>query len=141
VDFGLGGLGGVAGGVSSRLGLAEDANSGFHTAIVCHEKFSYIFGDIDSGAHNAERAIQNLDQMQRLGIFNNDTGRGILQEHFDTVVQDPTNIARTYTTEYGTFQVRESLLAGPSGAFAALQTTWQVQERSFRFVTIIPHGG
>lgn len=48
---------------------------------------------------------------------------------------------RTFTNQYGTFQLRESLFAGPGG-FVKLESTWQVLEGGdFRFTTAIPLGG
>ena len=43
--------------------------------------------------------------------------------------------------EYGSFQARESLFAGPGG-FIKFESTWQVLEGGqFRFTTAIPFGG
>lgn len=59
----------------------------------------------------------------------------------EDVVADPSNIVRTFTNQYGTFQIRESLFAGPGG-FVKLESTWQVLEGGdFRFTTAIPLGG
>jgi hypothetical protein len=46
----------------------------------------------------------------------------------------------TFTNEYGTFQVRESLFAG-TGRFLKFESTWQAFEiGSSRFITAIPFG-
>jgi hypothetical protein len=121
-----------AAGTAARTGLR---------AVVEPDKFRYLFGEVDSGAHNAARSAQNLAQMERLGLRGSE-GRSILQAHLDAVARDPTNVARDFSNQYGTFQVRESLFAGPSGAFARFETTWQVMpDGSLRLTTLIPFGG
>ena len=110
-------------------------------AVVDPDKYRYLFGEVESNAHNAARSAQNLAQMERLGLRGSE-GRSILQAHLDAVVDDPTNIAREFSNQYGTFQVRESLFHGPSGAFAKLETTWQVMpDGTLRLTTLIPFGG
>jgi RHS repeat-associated protein len=112
------------------------------TAVVGEGKFGYLFGEVTSNEHNAARSAQNLAQMQRLGVPNTPSGRALLQEHFNAVVQDRSNIVSQYSNQYGSFQVRESLFAGPSGAFAKFETTWQVMpDGSLRLTTVIPLGG
>ena len=106
-------------------------------------KWDYIFGRAKGpkgAAHNVPRTQQNLEQMRRIGVHDNPEGRAILQGHFDEVVADPSNVTRTWTNEFGTFEIRESLLAGPGGA-AKLETTWEVlEDGGRRLTTIIPQG-
>src|SRR3989442_1429849 len=110
-------------------------------AVVDPDKYRYLFGEVESNAHNAARSAQNLAHMERLGLRGSE-GRSLMQAHLDAVVRDPTNIAREFSNQYGTFQIRESLFAGPSGAFAKLETTWQVMpDGSLRLTTLIPFGG
>lgn len=93
-----------------------------------------------NAAHNAPRTQQNLEQTRRLGVHNNAEGRKILQRHFDEVVDDPSNVIRTETNKWGTFETRESLFVGPGGS-AKLETTWEVMENGVRRITtIIPRG-
>lgn len=104
-------------------------------------KFKYLFGEAGGRAHNLARTAQNAGQMARIGVYNTAEGRALLQAHFEDVVADPSNIVRTFTNQYGTFQIRESLFAGPGG-FVKLESTWQVLEGGdFRFTTAIPLGG
>ncbi|RAS68852.1 tachylectin [Lentzea atacamensis] len=44
-----------------------------------------------------------------------------------------------YTDEYGTFQIRDSLFAGPGG-FLHFESAWQVTPDGLRLTTIIPKG-
>ncbi|MFH0901100.1 MAG: hypothetical protein V2A73_10760, partial [Pseudomonadota bacterium] len=109
--------------------------------VVDPAKFKYLFGEAGGRAHNIARTAQNAGQMARVGVYNTAEGRALLQAHFEGVVADPSNIARTFTNKYGTFQVRESLFAGPGG-FVKFESTWQVLEGGgYRFTTAIPFGG
>jgi len=111
-------------------------------AIIDAGKYDYLFGRVASNAHNTQRSAQNLAQMTRLGVEDTSAGRALLQGHLEAVVRDPSNIVETFTDKYGTYQVRESLFAGPSGAFAKLESTWEVlPDGSLRLTSIIPKGG
>ncbi|MBW5329251.1 hypothetical protein EST44_26775 [Escherichia coli] len=47
-----------------------------------------------------------------------------------------------FSTQYGNFEVRESLFASPSGNFVKFETTYQVLPNGTRvFNTVIPKGG
>jgi RHS repeat-associated protein len=120
--------------ISPRWGAQIDAG-----------KFDYLFGNaarLKNAAHNAPRTAQNLAQMKRLGLFNDTTGRRLLRSHFDDVVNDATNVTRRYSNQYGGFEVRESLFAGPSGQFAKFESTWEVlSDGTRRLTTVIPFGG
>jgi hypothetical protein len=56
------------------------------------------------------------------------------------VVAGTDNIVRTFSTEHGTFQIRDSLFSGPGG-FLAFESTWQVTDDGLRLTTVIPMGG
>ena len=114
------------------------ANTG--RAVVDAGKFDYLFGTVASNAHNAARSAQNAQQLARIGVYDNAAGRSLLSSHFDDVVVGSNNVARTFTNEYGTFQVRDSLFAGPGG-FLKFESTWQVTDDGLRLTTVIPMGG
>jgi filamentous hemagglutinin len=92
-------------------------------AIVDNGKLDYLFGGVRSSVHNAARSAQNIREMSRLGLTGSVHGRSLIENHLQAVVEDAKNIAREYSNEFGTFQVRESLFAGPSGAFSKLEST------------------
>ncbi|MEU0872285.1 hypothetical protein [Nocardia brasiliensis] len=109
-------------------------------ALVDDKKFDYLFGRVAEDPHNTPRSIQNLSQLNRVGVFDNLAGRDLLTRHFDEVVQTDNNIARTFSNKYGEFQVRESLLVGPNGILK-FETTWQSTPEGLRLTTVIPKGG
>ncbi|WP_181763054.1 RHS repeat-associated core domain-containing protein [Rhodococcus spelaei] len=128
-------------GWTDPLGLVPEAcGGGAPTAIVDNGKYDYLFGNVDSNQHNADRSAQNAEQLARIGIHDTAAGRALLQEHFDGVVSTNENILRTFSTEYGQFQIRESLLSGPGG-FLKLESTWQPTSDGLRLTTVIPRGG
>lgn len=109
-------------------------------AIVSEGKFGYLFGRASGNKHNIDRAAGNAVELRRVGIHDDQVGRAMLQRHFDETVADSTNIVSTHTNQWGTFQTRESLLAGPDG-FLKFRTTWEVvSETEFRMTTAIPFG-
>jgi hypothetical protein len=109
-------------------------------ALVDPGKYDYLFGNVSSNSHNLARSLQNQRQLNGIGVFDNATGRNLLSSHFDEVVSTNSNVLRTWTDEFGTFQARESLLAGPNG-FLKLESTWQVTSDGLRLTTVIPFGG
>lgn len=65
----------------------------------------------------------------------------MLSQHLIEAAQGEANVVNAFSTNYGSFQVRESVLFGPGGALK-LETTWQVMaDGSFLFKTLIPKGG
>jgi len=63
-------------------------------------------------------------------------------EHISQVPKISGNIVNIYTNQFGKFEVRESLLMGPSGKAAKLETSFQIMDNgSRRFVTTIPKDG
>jgi hypothetical protein len=123
--------------VASRSCVA--ANSGSR-ALVDAGKYDYLFGRVASGSHNAARSAQNAQQWARIGVHDNAAGRSLLSSHFDDVIARNDNIARTFTSEHGTFQIRDSLFSGPGG-FLKFESTWQVTDDGLRLTTVIPMGG
>ena len=110
--------------------------------VIDSDKFKYIFGEVDSNQHNLSRSEQIMTQMKRLGINNDQNGRNQLIEHLEKVVAAEGNIARTFSNQYGTFEVRDSLFIGPSGQAAKFETTFRVLDDGTRqFSTLIPKGG
>jgi hypothetical protein len=119
-------------------GAAPAANSG--RALVDASEYDYLFGNVTSNAHNAARSTQNAQQLARIGVHDNAAGRSLLSNHFDDVIARNDNIARTFTNEHGTFQIRDSLFSGPGG-FLKFESTWQVTDNGLRLTTVIPMGG
>jgi filamentous hemagglutinin len=110
-------------------------------AIIEPAKFRYLFGQAGGRAHNVARTAQNAGQLARIGVYDTAEGRAMLQAHFERVAADSSNIARTFSNEYGTFQVRESLFTGPGG-HVKFESTWQVLEGGgLRLTAAIPFGG
>ena len=109
--------------------------------VVAPRKLDYLFGAVDSGAHNADRSRQNLDQLQRIGIPDSPAGRAVVAEHLEAVGRDQSSVEHTFSNQYGSFEVRESLLSGPRGA-VKLESTWETMpDGSARLTTVIPYGG
>lgn len=109
-------------------------------ALVDAGKYDYLFGNVSSNSHNLARSLQNQRQLNGVGVFDNAAGRDLLSAHFDEVVSTNSNVLRTWSDEFGTFQARESLLAGPNGLLK-LESTWQVTNDGLRLTTVIPFGG
>lgn len=105
-------------------------------------KFDYIFGRVDSSSHNAARSNQLALEMKRLGVPDTQVGRDMLSEHFAQSVRSEGNVSRTFSNQYGTFEVRDSVFIGPSGQAAKFEATFRVLGDGTRvFSTVIPFGG
>ncbi len=105
-------------------------------------KFDYLFGRVAPDAHNTPRANENALQMKRLGVPDTLEGHQMLRRHLEDAASRTDNITRTFTNQYGTYEVHESLFAGPSGQFAKFESTWQVlATKQRRLTTVIPYGG
>lgn len=77
--------------------------------------------------------------MKRLGVPDTAAGRQMLTEHLGLAAKAEGNIARTFSNQYGNFEVRESLFMGPSGKAAKFESTFQVlEDGSRRLSTVIP---
>lgn len=80
--------------------------------------------------------------MKRLGIDDSVAGHDLLHDHLSQVGSSAGNVTKTFTNEHGTLEVKESLMAGPSGKFANFETTWKVDANGCRtLTTVIPKGG
>lgn len=110
-----------------------------YNAVIDPDKYLYFLGRVTSGKHNTDRSIQNVNQFARIGVRDNDVGVELLDEHLRSVVSNDDNVARRFSTEYGSYEVRDSLLVGPYGLLH-LETTWEVNGRDRRLTTIIPKG-
>ena len=134
-----GALGGIAGGMGAAGAAVRSAGIAAQpeTAIVDAGKFDYLFGRVASDVHNAARSAQNAQQFARVGVYDTPAGRAMLQSHRDGVVGDASNIARTFSNEFGSYQVRDSLFSGPGG-FLKVEFTWQVTDNGLRLTTVIP---
>lgn len=114
---------------------------GSDRAVVDPNKYKYLFGKVKADPHNTPRSLQNLNQLARVGIYDNAEGHALLEEALREAVATDDNIASTFQNEWGTFQVRDSLLVGPRGLLK-LETTWQVMDGGrLRLTTVIPMGG
>ena|GEM_PF-567946 len=117
-------------------GAATVKNGGLEVAA---GKFDYLFGRVTSSTHNTARSEQLALEMKRLGLSDTPAGREVLTEHLENVVNTTGNIARTFTTEYGKFEVRDSLFIGPSGQSARFESTFQILNNGARRLsTMIP---
>jgi len=89
-------------------------------------KFNYLFGKVASSSHNAARSNQLALEMKRLGVPDSTAGHQMLTEHFAAAAHAEGNVLRTFSNQYGTFEVRDSLFIGPSGKAVRFETTFQV---------------
>lgn len=129
------GLGAAVGGSGDPV-----AANGNDRAILPKAKFRYFFGKVDSNDHNEKRSGQLLTELNRILVTDKPEGHVTLQRHLREVVSSDTNIVRRFTNRHGSFQVRDSLLAGPGG-FVQLHTTWHETSRGLKISTIIPFRG
>ncbi|HEY9298189.1 MAG TPA: hypothetical protein VIQ31_17895, partial [Phormidium sp.] len=105
---------------------------------------------IATDAHNTPRAAQNAQQMQRLGFWDTPDSRELVRQHLQQVVQIPDNVVEQFTKTFvdkaGTIgeseiEVRESLLAGSSGKFAKVKSSWEIMpDGTRRFVSAELYG-
>jgi hypothetical protein len=127
--------------IAKRVG--SGANGGTKIADVGLEippgKFDYLFGRSVSNEHNAARSNQLALEMKRLGVPDTPSGQQMLSEHLTQSVKAEGNVVNTFSNQYGTFEVRESLFMGPSGKAANLQSTFQIfPDGTRRLSTVIP---
>jgi len=108
-----------------------------------NRKIDHLFNyQIAPDNHNSPQAIQNVQQLQRLGFYDNLESREIVEHHLDQVVQENSNIIDDRENQYGKFEDRESLLSGPSGKFVKIMSSWQVMpDRTRRLVSAKLFGG
>ena len=126
---------------ASNIGSTSVTENATKT-VIDPKKFDYLFGNVKSSEHNADRSTQLAQTMNRLGLETNGKGASVLTEHLKQVVNAKDNVIDTYTKGNQVFEVRESLLFGPSGKVAKLETAFEVMpDGSRRFVTTIPKDG
>lgn len=132
----------VGGGESpgSAQGLVASRDKPDNRAEIDPNKFKYFFGKVKSNDHNENRSNQNIDELSKIRIFDTPEGHDTLKRHLEDAVRTNDNIKRTFSNEWGTYQVRDSLLAGPGG-FLQLETTWHVTDQGLRLTTMIPKRG
>ncbi|MWP62379.1 RHS repeat-associated core domain-containing protein [Gilliamella sp. Pas-s25] len=131
------------------LGLLKIENSGFEGVFdnrteleIDPKKFDYLYGKVTSGTHNTDRSTQLSQTMRRLGLQTDESGTKILTEHFDKIINTQDNIIDTYIKGSQKFEIRESLLIGPSGKATKLESSFEIMPNgSRRFVTTIPKEG
>ena len=94
-------------------------------------KLEYPFGKATGSLHNIERSTGMLKQLESVGIFDNSTGRNLLNNH----------LTKTYNNNIGMLQsngrcFRESLLIGPNGILK-VESVWEKN----KLITITLFGG
>ncbi|XVV00194.1 hypothetical protein ACQPW3_22355 [Actinosynnema sp. CA-248983] len=103
-------------------------------------KWDYMFGRVEKDPHNTPRSIQNELQFHKIGIDDTPEGRQLIADSLKEAVSSPRHRKEVFSNQYGTFEVRESLLAGPHG-FLMLESTWIVlPDGTLSLSTIIPKG-
>lgn len=118
---------------------------------ISQRKIDYLFNqNIAADAHNTPRAAQNAQQMQRLGFWDTPENRKLVTQHLQQVAQTADNVVERFTKTFadkaGTIgeseiEIRESLLAGPSGKFAKIKSSWEIMaDGSRRFVSAELYG-
>ncbi|MFB9168694.1 hypothetical protein ACFFU8_10285, partial [Chromobacterium piscinae] len=106
------------------------------------KKFEYLFGNVNSNSHNADRSTQLAQTMRKLGLETNESGKRVLIEHFEKVVAEKSNVREVFSKGNQNFEIRESVLFGPSGKAVKLETSFEVMsDGTRRFVTTIPKEG
>lgn len=121
-------------------------------ASIDERKLDYLFNqNIAPDSHNTSRALQNARQMQRLGLWNTPEARELVREHLQQVLQTTTNVVERFTKTFvdkartmreTDIEVRESLLAGLSGKFAKVKSSWEIMpDGTRRFVSAELYGG
>ena len=85
-------LGPLTARASARAGPPPAGSATTTRAIIEAGKWDYLFGRVTSGAaHNVARPTQNAQDLGRIGILDNATGRQLLSDHFDEVVNTANN--------------------------------------------------
>ncbi|MGL5065204.1 MAG: hypothetical protein ACRC62_34980 [Microcoleus sp.] len=103
---------------------------------ISERKLDYLFNqNITPNPHNTPRAIQNAQQMQRLGFWNTIEDRTLVREHLQQAAQESDNVVERFTKVFrdntgeegqADIEVCESLLAGRSGKFAKVKSSWEI---------------
>jgi hypothetical protein len=119
---------------------------------ISERKIDYLFNqNIAPDIHNTPHAIQNAQQMQRLGFYNISLDRNLLRDHLLQIIQNSNNILERFTRTFiaqdgkvgeSEIEIRESPLCGRSGKFAKVKSSWEIiptGER--RFISAELYGG
>lgn len=121
-------------------------------AIVDDRKLDYLFNkNIKRDKHNSARALQNMQQLNRLGLSDDFDSRMVVKEHLQQTLLLDSNIIKRFIdnfvdnetgeTEEIDTEVRDSLLAGASGKFAQVKSSWEVMpDGKRRFLNAILYG-
>jgi len=126
------------------LTLSDLPSDSERAALVDERKLDYLFNkNIKPDPHNSARATQNAGQLQRLSIYDDTEGRGIIRNHLEEVIQTNNNVVERYINPYGVdVEMRESLLAGKSGKFVKILSSWEVMpDGKRRLLSFKPLGG
>ncbi|EOV8090215.1 hypothetical protein ACOMXT_004110, partial [Providencia rettgeri] len=119
-----------------------DKQAAKSNVVIDPNKVKYLFGEVNSNKHNSDRSTQMEQSMRRLGIPTDEKGAKYLTDHLSNVPKTQGNIVKVYSDKYGKYEVRESLLFGPSGKATKLETSFQIMpDGTRRFVTTIPKEG
>ncbi|WP_242685685.1 VENN motif pre-toxin domain-containing protein, partial [Photorhabdus sp. RW14-46] len=119
-----------------------DKQAAKSNVVIDPNKINYIFGRVSSNKHNADRSTQMEQSMRRLGIPTDEKGAQYLMDHISKVPKTQGNIVQVYTDKFGKYEVRESLLFGPSGKATKLETSFEIMpDGTRRFITTIPKEG
>ncbi|MEX9871657.1 VENN motif pre-toxin domain-containing protein, partial [Providencia huaxiensis] len=119
-----------------------DKQAAKSNVVIDPNKVKYLFGEVNSNKHNSDRSTQMEQSMRRLGIPTDEKGDKYLTDHLSNVPKTQGNIVKVYSDKYGKYEVRESLLFGPSGKATKLETLFQIMpDGTRRFVTTIPKEG
>ncbi len=121
-------------------------------SIIDNRKLDYLFNvNIKPDNHNSKRALQNRQQLDRLGFDDDSESRQFIQSHLQQTVQQKNNVVKRFTEtfinsntgELGEVdtEVRDSLLSGRTGKFAQVQSSWSVlADGTRRFLSAIIYG-
>jgi hypothetical protein len=74
-------------------------------------KFDYFFGRVISNPHNRQRSVQNLQDLNQLGIDEANNGKEDLMRRFEEGLLSP-EVSRK-VTDYGVTIVRRVMIQGP----------------------------
>ncbi|MEV7195094.1 DUF6531 domain-containing protein [Streptomyces sp. NPDC093510] len=106
-------------------------------------KLDYLFNkNIKPDSHNSPRALQNEQQLGRIGINDTAEMRQYVTEHLTGASKQP--FERTFTKEWnggsGEFGVTNSVVHGPRGALG-VESTWELRsDGTRRLSTVIFRG-
>jgi RHS repeat-associated protein len=132
------------GGAIGLLGTMEDVSEVMNPPgngdqyIVAEGKLDYIFGKVTSGDHNTDRSIGLEKDMEYLSLTDTEQNRALIRDHLVDAARQPNNISGGFCNQYGEFVIKESIIAGPTGRFAKVQSTWQVlPNKVLRLSTVI----